>query len=103
MFVTRVLNVIKKHTNEFTGFVKESPDRKWGRRKVKMMTAHFYGRGRNCYRLAIRQMNKGLEHHTKNRVLSRQDFRGRHKYTCSLIYIVLPYFQEYSKFLVTAN
>ena len=76
MFFTRVLNVIKKHTNEFTGFVKESPDRKWGRRKVKMMTAHYYGRGRNCYRLAIRQMNKGLEHHTKNRALSRQDFRG---------------------------
>ena len=31
--------------------------------------------GRNCYMLASRQLQKGLEHVTKNRELSRKDFR----------------------------
>jgi len=75
MYFTRVLNVVRKHTNEFTGIIKEGPDRAYGRRKIKMMTGHYYGRGRNCYMLASRQLQKGLEHVTKNRELSRKDFR----------------------------
>merc|ERR1711936_1241693 len=75
MYFTRVLNVVRKHTNEFTGIIKDSPDRAYGRRKIKMMTGHYYGRGRNCYMLASRQLQKGLEHATKNRALSRKDFR----------------------------
>ena len=77
MFFTRILNAIKipKHTNEFTGIVKESPDRKWGRRKIKMMSAHYYGRHRNCYRLASRKMKTSLDFVTKNRELARRDFK----------------------------
>ena len=54
MWLTRVLRIvrnqepiIKKHTNEYTGFqvqTMEKNDKSWGRRKVKMMTAHLYGR-----------------------------------------------------------
>ena len=54
MWLTRVLRfvrnqepIIKKHTNEYTGFQVETMaknDKSWGRRKVKMMTAHLYGR-----------------------------------------------------------
>ena len=46
MYFTRVLNVVRKHTNEFTGIIKEGPDRAYGRRKIKMMTGHYYGRGK---------------------------------------------------------
>ena len=55
MWLTRVLRIvrnqepiIKKHTNEYTGFQVENMeknDKSWKRRKVKMMTAHLYGRG----------------------------------------------------------
>ena len=54
MWLTRVLNIvrvnepiIKKHTNEFTGIevgMKMTTDKAWTRRRVKMMTAHLYGR-----------------------------------------------------------
>ena len=53
MFFTRVLNVVRKHTNEFTGIIKDSPDRAYGRRKIKMMTAHYYGRGKKIIYLLI--------------------------------------------------
>ena len=45
---------IAKHTNQFFGRHQISPDRKWNRRRTFLMTAHFYGRSRNCYGLAFR-------------------------------------------------
>ena len=63
MWLTRVLNrlnrtpISKDHTNEFTGIVKESLDPMWRRRKVKMMTGHYYGRERNCFSLGTFNLN----------------------------------------------
>ena len=81
MWLTRVLNfvrtqepIIKKHTNEFTGFQRVKMDRSWGRRKTKMMTAHVYGRQRNCARLSMIKMNNILKIHTGSRKAARQDF-----------------------------
>ena len=74
MWLTRALNIVKKHTNEYTGFFKESLDNRWGRRKVKMITAHCYGRQRNCYRVAIRVMGTSLKRATKARAAGRKDF-----------------------------
>ena len=56
MWLTRVLNIvrtteptIKKHTNEYIGVqvgMKMTTDKAWGRRRVKMMTAHLSGRSK---------------------------------------------------------
>lgn len=81
MWLSRVLNafksepIVKKHTNEFTGIVKETLDSKWSRRKVKMMTQHYYGRNRNCYRLAVVKMQWNLKRVTKSRSAARKDFQ----------------------------
>ena len=45
---------IAKHSNQFFGRPTIHPDKYWSRRRMKMMTAHFYGRSRNCYKLALR-------------------------------------------------
>ncbi len=74
MWLTRVMSIWKRHTNPFTGFELKSADKKWGRRKVKMMTAHVYGRERNCYKLAIRKMERDLIMKTNQRKASRRDF-----------------------------
>ena len=52
---------IPKQTNEFFGRGLVGPDRFCGRRKEFMMSAHFYGRARNCYWLAKRYNLKNLE------------------------------------------
>ena len=81
MWFSRVLNAIKKepfikkHSNEYTGFFKEPLDNSWGRRKVKMMTQHFYGRSRNCYRLSNLKMEWNLKRVTKSRKAAREDFK----------------------------
>ena len=43
-----------KHTNQFFGKAQVGPDRFWSRRRTFLMTSHFYGRSRNCYKLAHR-------------------------------------------------
>ena len=85
MWLTRVLNIvrtqepiIKKHTNEYTGFQVANDmknDKSWGRRKVKMMTAHLYGRPRNCHRLAHSKMVVNLNRSMKGRAEARKDFK----------------------------
>jgi len=64
---------IAKHTNEFFGRGQVGPDRFWGRRKEFMMSAHFYGRARNCYRLAKRYNLKNLERAKAQRKVLKQD------------------------------
>jgi len=66
---------IAKHTNEFFGKPQIGPDRFWRRRKVKMMTAHLYGRARNCYKIAFRCNIKDLERQTKNRIHLKRDVK----------------------------
>lgn len=84
MWLTKALNYIKRtpgevlvnnHTHEITGFLPFRGCKAWGRRKVKMMTAHVYGRNRNCYKLAVKQMNKNLEIVTSRRQAYQKDFR----------------------------
>ena len=80
MWLTRVLNIvrvnepiIKNHTNEITGVIPQKLDKAWGRRKVKMMTAHLYGRQRNCYRLAVIKMGNYLRRTTKGTLINNLD------------------------------
>ena len=42
------------HTNKFFGMPTIHPDKYWSRRRIKMLSAHFYGRSRNCFKLALR-------------------------------------------------
>lgn len=37
-----------------------SPDGFWRRRQVLKLCGHFYGRGRNCFSIAIRRLQKSL-------------------------------------------
>ena len=81
MWLTKVMNfvrtnepIIKKHSNEFTAISVPQGDKSWNRRKVKMMTAHEYGRQRNCYKLAVRRLEHNLKFATRKREHFRQDF-----------------------------
>ena len=74
VFITSTLMArMAKHTNQFFGKPQIGPDRFWGRRKAKMMSAHFYGRPRNCYRLSIRVNLKQMEKSQENRKLVKRD------------------------------
>lgn len=66
---------IAKHTNQFFGLPQIGPDRFWRKRATKMMTAHFYGRSRNCYSLAKRYNLKALQQAKANRKLKKEDAR----------------------------
>ena len=66
---------IAKHTNEFFGKAQVGPDRFWSRRKEFMMSAHLYGRPRNCFRLAKRVNLKNLERTRAQRKALKQDTR----------------------------
>ena len=66
---------IAKHTNEFFGRPQVGPDRYWKRRKQFLMTAHFYGRSRNCYGLAWRYNIKALQIATRMRIEKKRDVR----------------------------
>ena len=66
---------IPKHTNPFFGKQQISPDRYWKRRRMFLMTAHFYGRPRNCYKLAQRYNIKQLQIVTRMRQEKKADAR----------------------------
>lgn len=40
---------------------------------LKLCLKHFYGRRRNCYKLAIRSVNRAMQFSTINRDLKKQD------------------------------
>ncbi|KAL0274570.1 UNVERIFIED_CONTAM: hypothetical protein PYX00_002671 [Menopon gallinae] len=52
------------------------PDRFWKRRKVLRMSAHFYGRKKQCYSIAIRYVQKALQYVTAGRKLRKERFRN---------------------------
>jgi len=64
---------IQKHTNEFFGRPQISADRFWKRRKLYMMTAHLYGRSRNCHYVAARYNIKQLTMARINRQVRKDD------------------------------
>nr|CAG4643598.1 EOG090X0H9C [Ilyocryptus agilis] len=51
------------------------PDKFWKRRQLFKMTAHYYGRKRNCYSIAIRYCHRALVFSTKGRKLKKADMR----------------------------
>ena len=59
--------------NPFTTPILESPDKAWGRRKVKMCTAHLGFRPRNCFKLARVKMLKYLQYETRDRGPNQRD------------------------------
>ncbi|KAK8375723.1 hypothetical protein O3P69_008469 [Scylla paramamosain] len=50
-------------------------DRFWKRRRVVSLSAHFYGRKRNCYTIAIKYVNRALRYNTLARRLRKSDVR----------------------------
>jgi len=46
-------------------------DKYWRKRTVLKMSAHFYGRARNCYSLAIRRVQRALQFVTAGRYLRK--------------------------------
>uniref|UniRef100_A0A2M4C439 Large ribosomal subunit protein bL20m n=1 Tax=Anopheles marajoara TaxID=58244 RepID=A0A2M4C439_9DIPT len=51
------------------------PDEFWRKRKIFKLSAHYIGRRRNCYSIAIRNVNRALVYATKSRELKKQDMR----------------------------
>ncbi|XP_059611977.1 large ribosomal subunit protein bL20m [Phlebotomus argentipes] len=49
------------------------PDEFWRKRKIFKLAAHFRGRRRNCYSIAIRNVHRALQYATKGRDLKKRD------------------------------
>nr|CAG4645226.1 EOG090X0H9C [Leptodora kindtii] len=47
----------------------------WKRRRLFKLTAHYYGRKRNCYSIAIKLCHRALAFATKGRALKKKDAR----------------------------
>ncbi|XP_014242608.1 39S ribosomal protein L20, mitochondrial [Cimex lectularius] len=63
MVFTTVINFVRS----------KGPDEFWRKRKIFKMAAHFVGRRRNCYSIAIRNVHRALAYATKGRQLKKQD------------------------------
>ncbi|XP_022905188.1 large ribosomal subunit protein bL20m [Onthophagus taurus] len=63
MVFTTVVNLIRSR----------GPDEFWRKRKIFKLAAHFQGRKRNCYSIAIRYVHRALVYATKGRQLKKQD------------------------------
>uniref|UniRef100_A0A023GF56 Putative mitochondrial ribosomal protein l20 n=1 Tax=Amblyomma triste TaxID=251400 RepID=A0A023GF56_AMBTT len=52
--------------------VKSGSSKFWKRQRIFQLSANFYGRRRNCYRLAIRSVQKALTHSQEGRQVKRR-------------------------------
>lgn len=52
------------------------PDEYWRKRKIFKLAAHFIGRRRNCYSIAIRNVHRALVYATKGRRLKKYDMKN---------------------------
>ncbi|XP_040575314.1 large ribosomal subunit protein bL20 [Lepeophtheirus salmonis] len=80
MFFTRPLlgrfMRFKDHTDPFFGKRLDfGKDTYWRRRKVLMLTSHYYGRRRNCFSIAIRGLLKAMQYVTKSGRLRTKNFK----------------------------
>ncbi|KAL1457891.1 hypothetical protein WDU94_008072 [Cyamophila willieti] len=50
-----------------------NPDRFWKKRKIFKMSAHFYGRSRNCYSIAIRSVHRALQYARRSKDHKKAD------------------------------
>lgn len=53
--------------------VKSGASKFWKRQRIFQLSANFYGRRRNCYRLAIRSVQKALTHSQAGRRAKRNE------------------------------
>lgn len=51
------------------------PDEFWRKRRVFRLAAHFIGRRRNCYSVAVRNVHRALVYATKARHLKKDDMK----------------------------
>ncbi|KOX67170.1 39S ribosomal protein L20, mitochondrial [Melipona quadrifasciata] len=51
------------------------PDEFWRKRQIFKLAAHYIGRKRNCYSIAIKNVHRSLLKTTKGRQLKKQDMR----------------------------
>nr|CAI5828745.1 unnamed protein product [Callosobruchus analis] len=52
------------------------PDEFWRKRKIFKLAAHYIGRRRNCYSIAIRNVHRALVFATKGRKLKKLDMEN---------------------------
>ncbi|XP_067006163.2 large ribosomal subunit protein bL20m [Anabrus simplex] len=52
------------------------PDEFWRKRKIFKLAAHFIGRRRNCYSIAVRYVHRALVYATKGRKLKKEDMKN---------------------------
>ncbi|CAG9768519.1 unnamed protein product [Ceutorhynchus assimilis] len=54
----------------------KGPDEFWRKRRIFKLAAHFVGRKRNCYSIAVRYVHRALAYATKGRKLKKMDMRS---------------------------
>ncbi|XP_031635843.1 39S ribosomal protein L20, mitochondrial [Contarinia nasturtii] len=88
MVFTSIVNLIRSR----------GPDELWRKRKIFKLAAHYTGRKRNCYTLAIRNVHRALVYATKARKLKKDDLNelrdARISAGCNQFGIELPAFRE---------
>ncbi|KAM3962319.1 mitochondrial ribosomal protein L20 [Aphomia sociella] len=52
------------------------PDEFWRKRKIFRLAAHYIGRRRNCYSIAIKNVHRALVYATKARKLKKADMKS---------------------------
>ncbi|NP_001040151.1 ribosomal protein L20 [Bombyx mori] len=52
------------------------PDEFWRKRRVFRLAAHYIGRRRNCYSIAVRNVHRALVYATKARKLKKEDMKS---------------------------
>ncbi|XP_018319590.1 39S ribosomal protein L20, mitochondrial [Agrilus planipennis] len=55
------------------------PDEFWRKRKILKLAAHYIGRRRNCYSIAIKNVHRALVYATKHRQLRKENMRQLHE------------------------
>ncbi|XP_056635287.1 39S ribosomal protein L20, mitochondrial [Diorhabda carinulata] len=63
MVFTTVINFVRTR----------GPDEIWRKRRIFKIAAHFIGRRRNCYSIAVRNVHRALAYATKGRKLKKKD------------------------------
>jgi len=51
------------------------PDEFWRKRKIFKLAAHYVGRRRNCYSIAIKNVHRALVYCTQGRKLKKEDMK----------------------------
>ncbi|XP_076369774.1 mitochondrial ribosomal protein L20 [Tachypleus tridentatus] len=73
-------------------------DKFWKRRQILKLAAHFYGRKRNCYSVAIRYVHKALQHAVCGRKVKKIErgnlWKERITAACEELNIPYPLFME---------